>query len=346
MFNNGKNFVDYLGSRLWDSSSDFRSHILRWINDIQTDIISDKVKVDYFLFEMKKRISTGQNYIDLNISKPSTPTVAIATGGSLTNGTAYKVYTTFVLYDNSIRKYIESEMSLASAIVTGTSSDKTINITAIDTYPGDTDIHPTTIYRNIYLAKKASTDTAYGDPFYVGQITNNTTTTYSITSEPTSTVTPPSFSMLIDVSRKGLCFQNLNTKLVQESFQKILDYNPKLDSEGDPIYFDYVGQDRLFIHPKFPSTASSDNRTLSYYVYRKPHEVFYDVDRELDFPLEMMAVVELGVVWKSYEFRDRAGKETIQNNYEVAKRNFLNKFSQKKGSASIRNVNPDCDGWV
>lgn len=342
---NGKALIDYLGERLWDTSSSFQSKIIFWINEIQDDIAGE-LPVDFFSFNLKKLLPTQQEIIDLSPQIPAASTVAIASGGSLVDGTSYKVYSTFLIYDSDSGRFMESEPSEASAVVVGTSVNKTINVSAIDTYDGDTSVSPTTIYRRIYVAKKASADTAYGEPFYSQDIEDNTTTTATITTEPTSTITPPSDSEISQISGDHLYFNSGNRYLVKEDRNKLRRYDPNGSESTTPSAFDYVGTRAIRLYPKLSSTATTAQRTLSYTVYRRPNEIFYDVDRKVDLPIEAKQALISGVIWLSYDFRDRDGVVSKRDEYRQFKAEFIKQYKRQKGRPTpIRDVSGDSMGF-
>lgn len=341
---NGKALIDYLGNRLWDTSTTFRGYIIQWINEIQSDI-AGSIPLDYYLFKTKKLLTDSIEIVDLNPQIPSASSVAIASGGSLVENSVYKVYSTFIIWDEAQRKYVESEKSLASAEVTATASDNTINVTDIDLYDGTTTLKPNVIWRRIYLAVKASGETVFSEPLFIADIEDNTTTTLSITAESTSTITPPSYSELSQVSSKPMYFNTGAGYLQQIPLSDLVRSRNTSDSTN-PSSFDYSSNDSIFISPKLSSSATTDQKTLSYFIYRRPHEVFYESTRPVDMPIEFRKALLEGVVWKAYEFRDRSGKESIQNNYELYKKEIANRFTRQKGRPkAIRDVNGDAQGW-
>mgnify|MGYP000468777333 CR=1 FL=1 len=342
---NGKALIDFLGARLWDDSATFRGYIIQWVNEIQNDLAGER-PLDTFAFKMKKLLPTNQEIISLSPQIPAAPTSAIAAGGTLVDGSSYKAYSTFVIWDGDQRKYIESELSSASAVSTADASNGTLSLSSIDTYSGSTSLSPSTIWRRIYVAIKASGETAYGEPFFYADIEDNTTTTLSVTAEPTSTITPPSYSEVSQISSDHLVFNSGNTYLAKIDSNLTKRYDPTQTTSTNPTSFDFIGADSINLFPMLDASATTDQRTLSYFVHRRPHEVFYDVDREIDLPIEFRKALIEGVTWKAYEFRDRSGKESVANNYEVYKRQVLARYSRQRGAPSfIRDVSGDTQGW-
>ena len=123
-------------------------------------------------------------------------------------------------------------------------------------------------------------------------------------------------------------------------------YNPSGSSSGTPSYFDYVGTDRIKLYPKLSSGATDAQRTFTFFVFRRPHEVFYTVDRKLDMPITFKKALIEGVLWKGYEFRDRDGHVSKLNNYMNFKKEALNKIRRLKNRPSVvRDVNGDTFGY-
>src|SRR3990167_10729269 len=145
---NGQELISILGRELWNDSSAFRERIKEFIQEIQDDLVST-IPQEHFKFKLKKLLTMSQNIMNLDIEVPTAPTTALAADGSLTNGTAYKVYVTFVVYDEDTDQWMESMPSLAGTERTGTAANKTIDLTDIDLLDGTTTILPATIYRNI-----------------------------------------------------------------------------------------------------------------------------------------------------------------------------------------------------
>lgn len=342
----GKALIDELAARLWDTSTDFREKIIGWINEIQDDIASE-IPLDYYKFQMKKVLPTDQSIVSLNPEKPSATSASLASGGSLTDGSTYKCCVTYVYYDDDGENYVESEQSDYSSELTADASNKTIDVT-LPTLTEDTTVTPTDIRRRVYLATKASGESSFSEPFFVSEIADNTTTSTSITAETTSTITPPSDSELDQISETHMQFpsSSKNKYLTKRNQNDLIRFGGTDSTTTSPDSFDFVGTDRIFLFPKLSSSATTAQRTLKYYIYRRPKEVFYDVDREIDMPITLKKALVQGVIWKAYEYSDRAGFDTQLNNYEQYKRRALQKLTRQKGRpTSVRDVEGDCNGF-
>ena len=258
----------------------------------------------------------------------------------------YRVLTTFVIYEPNLTRYIESSGGLKSSPVVVDLSGEMISVSNIDTMDGNTAVNPSVIYRKIYLEKKASGETSYGEPFFLCDIIDNTTTTLNITADPTSTITPPSVSELDQLSSKQMVFSG-SAQYLEKVNQA---YVQRFDSNGSestsPDFFDYLGTDSIYLYPKLSSAATIAQRTLIYWIYRRPHEIFDDVDRLIDMPIQLKKVLIQGVVWKSYEYNDRDGKVSEFNKYEQMKKEAINKMTRQKGKPTpVRDVNGDSFGY-
>ena len=342
-----KAVIDEMLQELWSAANEttFLAKTIGWINEIQ-DNLTQEIRIPYYEINLKKLLPTQQDVINLSPQVPDAPSAAINSGGSLVDGTSYKVYVTFVIWDDDVKRYIESEPSLASGVVTGTSTNKTIDVTSIDTYNGDTSYRPTTIYRNIYVAKTDSNGD-YGDPFFSSQITDNTTTTATITSEPTSTVSPPSDSEIDMISEKQMTWAAGTNYLRKQSRSILTRYSPDVNQDSTtPYYFDFVGHDSIYLYPRLDSSSTDAQRTLLYQVYRRPHEVFYDATRQMDMPIAFKRALKCGVKWLGYDHRDRDGYRSRQTQYEEEKAKLIRKYGINRGHPQgVVDVNGDTDGY-
>lgn len=340
---NHKVIIANLGIELWGLNP---AYIIRWINEIQDDL-AGAIPVDFFKFKMKKLLPTGQLYVGLSPTIPSAPTTALSVGGNLTEGMEYKVYVTYKIFNaDGSDTYIESEPSLAGTLRTATAANKTIDLTALDLYPGEASISPANIYRNIYVSKKAAADSEHGEPFFLAEITDNTTLIYSVTDEPTSTITPPSSTEVDQISSDHLAFSTGNRFLERIDSNKLKRANPNQDSSGRPYAFDFEGLDKIYLSSELSATATTSERTLTYTVFRRPHESFNDSSIKIDLPIQARAALMAGVIWKGWEFTDRNGWVSKENLYQKKKNELLSKITRQRGAPSaVRDVNGDTDGY-
>lgn len=331
----------------WDVATNTTSlaKVIGWINEIQ-DELAKEIRIPWFRFTLKKLLPTGQHDICLSPQIPGQSTAVIASGGSLVDGTSYKVYVTFVIWDDDQKRYIESESSVASAVCTADATNKTISITGIPTYSGDTTVSPDTIWRRIYVSKTDSNGD-YGLVLFDQDIEDNTTTTATITSETSSTIEPPSDSEVDEIYDDGIVWATGSGYLRQQAKAKIKRYSPSVgQTSTTPYFFDFDGNESIYLWPQLSASASTAQRTLIYSVYRRPHAVFYESSRSMDMPIAFKSALKAGVMWLGYNHRDRAGKESKQQNYENEKNKLIRKYGRNMGRPeSVTDVNGDVYGY-
>jgi hypothetical protein len=305
------------------SDSTSLARVIEWMNEIQDDLTAGK-KLPFLKFKMKKYIAADAQDVDLSPEIPAAPTTALAAGGSLTDATDYYVKVTFVLFDEAGNEFssIESEPSAAGTLRTTTTGNQTISLTGIPVYSGSTSVKPTTIYRRVYLKKGTA---AY---FLYSTITDNTTTTLSVTADTTSTIEPPEYSMVDMMSGEDPTNEAVGLNLREEKLDDILKYNPGLTSTGNAAYYARSGKRKIFLYPR-PSAAF----TLTYWVYRVPSRIFADTDRAIQLDHAFKKVLDAGVTWKGLEYKDFDGQETKLSNYEQLKSAAIATYRETGGQA-------------
>lgn len=203
-----------------------------------------------------------------------------------------------------------------------------------------------TIWRRVYVATLASGGSAYGEPFYVGDIEDNITTDYSITSEPTSTVSPPSSTEVDEITSDHLTFASGNGYLTRKDSNLLKRQDPSPGTSVTPRSFDYEGLDEIYLYPQLSTSATDAQKTLQYTVFRRPHESFYDVDRIIDLPIQAKKALVAGVLWRGWEFKDRDGWVSKQNLYEKYRDELIDKLKRQRGAPSVvRDVSGDTMGY-
>ena len=285
------------------------ARILEWMNEIQLDICTDR-SWPFLKFKMKKYIAAGISEVDISPQVPSAPTIALLAGGSMTADSAVYLKTTFVLFDESGKEFhsIESEASPASNTVTPTGADLSLTVTAIDTYDGSSTVKPATIHRRLYLK------TGTGDYVLSKTIEDNTTTTTTITSTTSSTIEPPHDSMIDNMSGEDPVIEANGRTLTEAKLDDILKYDPNMSSSGTPHYYARISPTKIYIYPK-----PSDAITLSYWIYRRPARLFAETDRVIQLDESLKPVLDAGITWKGYEYKDSDGQESKLYNYEESK---------------------------
>lgn len=295
--------------------------MLGWMNEIQENI-SGSYKWPFLKFRLKKQFASGDQEVDFSPQIPSAPTIAALAGGTLVDSSVYRIKTTFVIYDASAREEnsIESQPSDASNAITVSGSDLSLTVTALDTYDGTSTYEPTVIYRKIYLSKDG------GDYYYYSTISNNTATTTTVTAPTSSTIEPPQYSMVEYVADEEVFDRSTSTILAQSKLNDILRYDPGLSATGQPSDYAMVTETRGFLYPKLSAA-----KTLSYFIYRRPAQIFNDSTRILQLDPSLRAVFEAGVTWKIFEHKDQDGQQGKLDNFEALKEKAWEKFGGSSG---------------
>ena len=155
----------------------------------------------------------------------------------------------------------------------------------------------------------------------------------------------PGFSEVERIAEDFPMFETNDTILTRQDWKSLTRNDPSGNTSATPTYFDYYGMNKIFLYPQLVSTASTAQRTLTYYVYRRPHEVFYDVDRAIDLPIICKRALIQGVKWKRYSFSSRSGEIEQRTLYEQFKNEITNRVSRSPGKRfSIVDVNGDVFG--
>lgn len=273
---------------------------------------------------MKKQIISGDQEIDISPQTPSAPTITQLADGSIANESVVYAKVTFLIFDESGKEInsLESEPSEASGSVTTETGFRAITITGIDTFDGDTAVKPNVIHRRIYLKVGSN-------PYYLAKtITDNTTTSTTILVDPDSIVEPPEYSLVSRMSGEDPIIEQSGVTLYQNKLDDLLKYNPTLKATGTPTYYARVSQTKILLYPKPSATY-----TLTYWVYRIPSRIFADTTRPIQLHYSLKEVLEAGVTFKMYEYKDSDGQESKRTNYEMKKKDAKGIIAKPGGQA-------------
>jgi len=320
---NGLDLVDEFSALLGDTSSTFETRVLKWMNDIQMDILS-RHNWDFLKAKGKKLLTTSQEEQNINITKPGAPTVAASSGGSLVDGSTYNVYVTFVQSSNEY----ETPAGTISASVSPTGANLTISVSDI---PVSTETLVTS--RKLYLQKDS------GSILFSQEISDNTTTTASITADSSSNIEAPDFVAILKVL--GNPFIETSSQLEFRDIDQLRLLFQGAWSTGTPEFWSRINDHKLALFP-----IPSDAVDLSYYYIKMPYYIYNDVDSQPLLPIYLKPVLKAGVIAMGFEYRDRQGQDGKRSTYESLLATYISRFGTSKSVRHrVRDVVGDADGW-
>jgi len=243
---NGLSLQTEFSEQLGDTSTSFKAKVLTWINDIQTDIAS-RHDWPFLLKKGKKTFITNGEEQELAIEEHPAPSVALASGGSLTEGSTYKVMVTF----NQSSIGCESKTTLESAEVTTDASNKTITVSGL--VPS---LNPLVDQRKVYLIKDG------GDPLFIATIDDLTSASYSITADASSTIEAPEYNCIRKLHGDPFIETSGSRKLVYKPTDQVRGLVEGEFDTGTPEIYSLLGEDRLSVYPK-PSDVATGTFTLT-----------------------------------------------------------------------------------
>lgn len=322
---NGLDLQTELSDILGDTSTAFKANILKWINDIQNDVCT-RFTWPFLRQKGKKVLTASSEQQSLIIGPPTAPTVALAAGGSLVAASVYSVIVTF--YEGVAD--IESQAGTASSDVTATAANGTISVTAI---PTSSD--PLVTARKIYLVKDS------GEPLFVSTISDNTTTTTTITADTTSTIEAPDYSYFNKLSGNPF-FESTGRFLEFQTIDQLRLMYQGTWSSGTPYAWSDIEQNSILLYP-MPSSAL----TISFYYFKMPKRIFAESTSAPDIPVWLKPVLKAGVIAMGYEYRDRSGAQIKLGNYQSLFNDYVSKQgANKKIATRVRDVVGDSDGRI
>ncbi len=322
---NGLSLQSELSALLSDESTAFKARVSQWIRDIELDICS-RHYWPFLRAKAKKIMTVGSEEQSLLLATASAPTVAIAAGGSLTALSTYKVRVTFYETISGIETFQGTE----SASVSATVANKTINLTSIPTA-----IDPLVTGRKVYLSKDS------GDYFLHTTISDNTTTTLSITTETTSKIQPPDFNYISKLDGEFFIegkqqLKAMDLQTLRQSYSDIY-----TSTTGSPYAYSLLNEERAILYP-----VHSTAETLSFYYFKVPMGIYPSADSIPTIPYKLKQVLVAGVEWKGYQYRDRDGKDSNESRYENLLTNAISRYGKAdRHSYRIRDVIGTSDGY-
>jgi hypothetical protein len=300
---NGESLVNEISALLGDTSTAFKTKVLGWLNDGIFDI-SSRHDWGHHLVKGRKLLTPSEEFNSLEITPPDAPNVALATGGNLSNGSAYKALVTFT-QDNGV----ETQAGDESDAVTCDTSSKTVSVTNI---PNSFETLITG--RKVYLSKDDG-------PFYLHTtIADTNTTSLTIDSNTDSTIEPPDYESIRRLKGSPFFEESPSIYLEYRDYDQLRLLVQGQWSEGNPQYFSPIESNKIALYP-IPGSEFD----LSFSYYRTPLRLYNDADSQPDLPIYLKPVLKAYAIAAGYEYRDRAGQELKKANYENALVDAINR---------------------
>lgn len=309
-----------------------KATLLAWMNEVQLDI-ARRFDWPFLRYKGKKLLTVSTEQQNLVEAGPGAATAAIASGGSLVASTNYKIVVTFVDSNG-----LETVRGTESSAVTADASNKTISLSSI---PVSSETLVTA--RRIYVSKDDDGGGTYGAYLFDQEISDNTTTTATITSETTSTIEPPDYNSIMKLDGDPFFEATLTNKLVWKSPDYMRSLEPQAWTDGTPTFWSEMGSDRVILNPR-PSSAVD----LSFYYFQRPKRIYAEsyYNRTLDLPPDLKPLLRAGVIKLAYEYSDRAGVESKIANYEELMRIFISKYTEAANvTKRVTDVYGDSSGF-
>ena len=294
MYWNGLELVNEFSAMLSDEKASFKLRVLSWINEVQNDICY-RSNFSFLKVLQAKSLTQGANFQKLDYVSPVTiPTVAIAAGGSLVEASSYKIKVTY--YNSNLE--LETIPCFESASVVATAINMQIDATGI---PLSSETYITA--RRVYMSKDD------GLFYFSATISDNTTTTLTISVDTDSGITPPSHSYMRSLD--GNPFQDNYLQLSNKSLDDLRLMFQGTWDQGSLIYWADAGTNRIATYP----LAQAD-QILKFYFNRYPKEICQDIESVPEIPALLKPSLRAGVLSLGYAYRDREGAGQKMSEYE------------------------------
>lgn len=334
---NGLDLVSDFSAELGDTTPNFKTKVLRWVNEGLREIATHH-QWPCLREKGKVVLASGEDTHALPLAKPDAPVATLTAGGSLTVSTQYRALVTF--YES-----VSGVESVAGDYVTITPTGTDLSFTLSD-IPISTS--PLVTHRKVYISKSSAAFV------YHGEITNNleelpgtpdplvdpaTPVTYLVNADASSPITPPEEDAIFQID--GDMFIEGSRVIYGTSLQNLLFNTNGVSTSGTPEQFAPINQLEVKVHPK-PSAAT----TASFYFFKLPARVFGLATSIPQMPSWVYETLRAYVIWRGYDYRDRSGKESKLLNYnENLKMLISRKGKPIKRSGKVRIITADSDGY-
>jgi len=322
---NGLDLQTEFSELLGDTTTSFKAKVMGWINEILIDIGSRHQWAD-LRFKGQKVLTAAAEEQDLNLLQPTAPTVAQSSGGTLTDTSVYKVSVTFLEGISGT----ESKGGVESAAITISGGSQQIDVTAIPL-----SLDPLVTARRIYLRKDS------GEIFLQQTIADNTTTTATILANTTLLTESPDYSAIRLIDYSPFFETGPSRRLEHRPLSQMRRLFQGTFSSGSPSVWGDLSQGRIVLY-QTPSSAL----TLSFYYYRLPARIVAESTSIPDLQPNLKPALRAGVLWKGFEYRDRAGQDVKASNYLNILSDSISTFGNSYEAAdSVLDVMGDSDGF-
>lgn len=338
---NGLDLVNDFSAELGDTSSSFKTKVLRWINEGIRDIATSH-NWPFLREKGKVVLKASQESQFLPLEKPSAPTVAALAGGSLALTYQYRFLITFFESASQVES-IAGEPS-EGIIPVGADLSVLLSDLPFSSNPLVTD-------RYVYVSKAGGLFQFYGKignnleeiPAVLDgdgvEITPAQPITFEVTSDSLSQITPPEENAIFMIDGELIID---NSGIVHgTSLQDLEQQNNGSLSTGTPNLWAPVNEEEIRTYP-----IPSKNYTATFYYFKIPQKVYGISSSIPQLPVWLYEDVRRYVIWRGFEYRDRAGKESKQANYENGLRLTISRKGKPiKRSGRVRSVTSDSDGY-
>ena len=321
---NGDSLVNELSALLGDTSAAFQVKVLGWLNDTIFDIAT-RHDWGHHLTKGKKILASGEESHSLELGSPEACTVALATGGTLSENSKYSVIVTYVQANG-----VETPSGAASSVLTMTGATLSMSLSAIPT-----SLESLVTKRNVYLQKD---DLGY---FLHTTIDDNFTTTLTISDATSSVIEPPDYEVIRRLKGSPFFEGNPSNYLIYKDIDQLRLMAQGQWQTGTPAYFSPVESNSISTYP-----IPSSDLEVSFNYYRNPFKIYDSINSQPDLPIYLKPALKAGVIAIGYEYRDRAGQEIKKANYENALIDAINRGGRVANiEYSVRDVYGSFDGF-